>query len=101
MYKRQVPACAIDHGYSAIGIVDDTVGYFVILLGENEELDRLACTVDNPVEHDANDEPVSYTHLDVYKRQGRVCGERCKFFQNRFPTRDKRIVYVQPAGNLK
>lgn len=36
-----------------------------------------------------------------HKPVGRVCGERCKFLQSRSPTRDKRIVYVQPAGNLK
>ena len=47
-----IPSGAVEYRYSAVCIFDDTVGYFVILLGEDKELDGLAGTVDNPVEHD-------------------------------------------------
>lgn len=51
-----IPSGAVEYRYSAVCIFDDTVGYFVILLGEDKELDGLAGTVDNPVEHDTDDE---------------------------------------------
>ena len=37
----------VEYRYSPVGVFNDTVGYFIIFLGEDEELNRVTGTVDN------------------------------------------------------
>lgn len=51
-----VPSGTVEHSHPTVCIFDDAVGYLIILLGEDKELDGLTALLIIQSEHDTNDE---------------------------------------------
>lgn len=84
-----ITAYAVENGASAVQVVNDPFGYFVVLLREDEELDRLAVTVQHHVEH-----IITYKHL--YKTENDLFDV---MKQKKRRTDDEEIAEQQGATN--
>ena len=70
----------VQYGTSSVQIVDDPLGYFIILLGEYEELYRLTVSIQNHVKNIVADYHFNKTENDlihiVEEEKGRADNEK-------------------------